>query len=166
MPYDAIDSLFVAVPDLDACQLYERLGLRLSPARDGRRTLHVGGPANLFAVHVLAAAGPDGPLARPLRRALAAGRSLFAVALRVADLGATLGRLETEGLRATRSCDGGRAATRDGGCHGAVCPYRVLLDEGAARGTPPPPSRAGRGGRVGRPVSPRVGFHGDSRPSL
>jgi catechol 2,3-dioxygenase-like lactoylglutathione lyase family enzyme len=106
MPYDAIESVFVAVPDLDACQPYERLGLRLSPAREGRRTLHVGGPASLFAVRFLADPGGDGPLAPPLRHALAAGRSVSAVGLRVSDLDAILGRLEAEGLRATRSRDG------------------------------------------------------------
>jgi hypothetical protein len=53
----AIDStIYVAVADLDACRPYERLGLILSPAHDGRRTLHVG----VFAVHFLAEAG-DGP---------------------------------------------------------------------------------------------------------
>ena len=51
MMLKTIDSVWLAAPDLDAvCRPYERLGLRLSPARDGRRTLSVGGPANLFAV--------------------------------------------------------------------------------------------------------------------
>src|SRR5438445_124032 len=103
MMFDAIDSVYLAVTDLAAaCRPYERLGLRLSPARDSRSTLHVGGPANLLAVHFLTDAGREGPLAQPLRRALAAGRSLFAVALRIADLDAVLGRLETRGVQAMR----------------------------------------------------------------
>src|SRR3954452_1946097 len=106
MMFDAIDSVYLAAPDLDAaCRPCERLGLRLSPVRDGRRTLHVGGLANLFTLHFVSAPGRDGPLAQPLRRALAAGRSLFAVALLVADLDAVLGRLETLGVQAMRSHD-------------------------------------------------------------
>jgi catechol 2,3-dioxygenase-like lactoylglutathione lyase family enzyme len=86
MNITAIDSVYLAVTDLDAaCRPYERLGLRLSPLRDGRRTLHVGSPANLFAVHFQSA---DGPLARPVQRALDAGRALFAVALGMADFDA------------------------------------------------------------------------------
>ena len=67
MKIEAIDSVFLAAADLDAaCRPYERLGLKLSPALDGRRTLLVGDPANLFAVHFLAATSADGPLARPV----------------------------------------------------------------------------------------------------
>jgi catechol 2,3-dioxygenase-like lactoylglutathione lyase family enzyme len=82
MLYHAIDSVYVAVTDLaDACRPYERLGLRLLLAQDGRRMLRVGG----FAVHFLAEVGADSPLAEPLGRALAAGRPLFAAALGVAE---------------------------------------------------------------------------------
>jgi catechol 2,3-dioxygenase-like lactoylglutathione lyase family enzyme len=106
MMIDAIDSVFLAVSDPDtACRPYERLGLRLSPTRDGCRTLHVGGPANHFAVHFLTA-DADGPLAHLPRLALAAGRPLFAVALGVADLDAILGRLEAKGLAAVKFRDG------------------------------------------------------------
>jgi hypothetical protein len=50
--------VLLAVADLEnACRSDERLGLRLSPGRVGRRTLHVGGPANLFR-NVLAHALP------------------------------------------------------------------------------------------------------------
>jgi catechol 2,3-dioxygenase-like lactoylglutathione lyase family enzyme len=101
MIIEAIDSVLLAVADLDtAFRPYERLGLKLSPSRDGCRTLRVGGPDNLFAVHFLADA--PGPVAQPLRRALAAGRSLFAVVLGVTDLKAMLGLVETKGLEATR----------------------------------------------------------------
>jgi catechol 2,3-dioxygenase-like lactoylglutathione lyase family enzyme len=104
----SIDSVFLAVANLgDACRPYERLGLKLSPARDGRRTLSVGGPANLFAIHFLADADPGSPLAGPLRRALAAGRSLFALALGVEDLDGVLGQLEKKSLAAARFGEGG-----------------------------------------------------------
>jgi catechol 2,3-dioxygenase-like lactoylglutathione lyase family enzyme len=97
----AIDSVLLAVPDLDtACRPYERLGLRLSPG-EVRRTFSVGGPANLFGVHLLADAERDSPLAQPLQLALAAGRSLFAVALRVADLEAALLLLQARGVPPT-----------------------------------------------------------------
>lgn len=106
MKIDAIDSVFLAVGDLDAaCRPYERLGLKLSMALDGRRTLLVGGPANLFAVHFLAATSTDGPMARPLRDAVAA-RPLLAVALRVADLDAAIGELDAKGVCAARFRDG------------------------------------------------------------
>src|SRR4051812_6631800 len=107
MTHDAIDSVFLAAGDLDAaCRPYERLGLNLSPARDGRRTLLVGGPANLFAVHFLAAATRNGPLAQPLRDAVAAARPLLAVALRVTDLDAALGELEAKDVQGARLRDG------------------------------------------------------------
>jgi catechol 2,3-dioxygenase-like lactoylglutathione lyase family enzyme len=107
MIYDAIDSVYLAVPNLDAaCRPYERLGLRLSPPRHGRRTLHVGGPTNLFLFNFLAEAGPDGPLAEPLRRACSTGQSLFAIGLGVPDLEAPLGPLERKGLAAARLRDG------------------------------------------------------------
>src|SRR5687768_3796857 len=107
MKIDAIDSVLLATGDLDAaCRPYEQLGLKLSPALDGRRTLLVGGPADPFAVHFLAATPSDGPLARPLRDAVAAARPLLAVALRVADLEAALGELEAKGVGAARFRDG------------------------------------------------------------
>jgi catechol 2,3-dioxygenase-like lactoylglutathione lyase family enzyme len=81
--------------------------LRLSAARDGRRTLHVGGPANLFAVCFLAEAVADSPLSQPLRNVLAAGRPLFAVALRVTNLDTIISDLEAKGLAATRFREGG-----------------------------------------------------------
>lgn len=110
MMFDAIDSVNLAAPDLDAaCPPYQRLGWRQPQARDGCRTFHVGGPENLFSVHFLATAGQDGPMAQPLREAQAAGRSLFAVALGVPDIGAILGRLELQGLRATPGCPRSRA---------------------------------------------------------
>ena len=105
--FDAIDSAYHSAPDLDAAgRPYERLGLRPSPAHAGRRTLHVGGPGNLFSIHFVAEVA-ESPLAEPLRQALTAARSLFAVAPGVPDFDATLGLLERKGLRATRSRDGG-----------------------------------------------------------
>ena len=56
--------------------------------------------ANLFCLHFLSEPSLDGLPAQPLRRALAATWSLFAVALGVADLDAALGQLETRGVRA------------------------------------------------------------------
>src|SRR5262245_28056621 len=106
MKIEAIDSVLLAGSDLDACGPYERLGLKLSPARDGRRSLLVGGPGDLFAVHFLAAASAGGPLALPSREAIASSRPLFAVALRVADLDAALGELEAKATQATRFRDG------------------------------------------------------------
>jgi catechol 2,3-dioxygenase-like lactoylglutathione lyase family enzyme len=107
MLYHAIDSVYLAARDLDAaCRPYERLGLRLSPPAAGRRTLHVGGPTNLFAVHFLADADPGSLFAAPLRQAIDTGRSLFAVALRVADLDETTAALAGRGLRVTRGRDG------------------------------------------------------------
>src|SRR4051794_36112048 len=107
MKIDAIDSVLLAAGDLDAaCRPYERLGLKLSPAQDGRRTLLGGGPAGPFAVHFLAAAPSDGPLAQPLRDAAAAARPLLAVALRVEIGDAALGEVEAKGVRAARFRDG------------------------------------------------------------
>jgi hypothetical protein len=58
MMFDAIDSVYLAVTDLDAaCRPCERLGLRLSPARDGRRTPHVGGKVEQAAWDGLLEAG-------------------------------------------------------------------------------------------------------------
>jgi len=106
MLYDAIDSVFLAVPDLEATSRpYERLGLRLTPAQAGRRTLICGGPGNLFAVHFLDAT-QDGPLAGQCRQALAAGRALFAIALRVADLAGAVRPLAVHGIQATVFSDG------------------------------------------------------------
>jgi catechol 2,3-dioxygenase-like lactoylglutathione lyase family enzyme len=94
MHYHAIDSIHVAVADLDTCRSYERLGLRLSPPEGGRRMLHVGAPGNLFTVHFLTDTGGVVPWPRP-----AAGRSLFAVALSVTDLDGALACLETKAMR-------------------------------------------------------------------
>jgi catechol 2,3-dioxygenase-like lactoylglutathione lyase family enzyme len=105
MLYHAIESVFVAVGDLDACRSYERLGLVLSPAEGGRRTLHVGGPGNLIAVHFLNDITVLSPLAEPLRRALAGGRSLFGVALGVANLDAAVSHLQARGVNAVRDGD-------------------------------------------------------------
>jgi catechol 2,3-dioxygenase-like lactoylglutathione lyase family enzyme len=108
MPYEAIDSLFVAVPDLEAaCRPYERLGLPPSSTRDGRRTLHVGGPAHRVAVHFLAEPGRDAPLAGPVRQALASGRGLFAVGLRVPHLSGAVDLLASRGVVATTLADAG-----------------------------------------------------------
>ncbi len=107
MLYDAIDSIYLAIRDLDAaCRPYERLGLRFSPNLAGCRTLHVGGRTNLFAVHFIADAAPGSPLAAPLHQALDAGRSLFAVALRVANLDTILAHFTNRGLDATKFRDG------------------------------------------------------------
>jgi catechol 2,3-dioxygenase-like lactoylglutathione lyase family enzyme len=107
MTFDAIDSAFLAVPELGAaCRPYERLGLHLTPAQGSRRTLHVGGPPQgIFAIHFLADPGRDGPLGEPLRRAQAAGRALFAVGLRVPDLPQALGVLSSRGVHATTARD-------------------------------------------------------------
>jgi catechol 2,3-dioxygenase-like lactoylglutathione lyase family enzyme len=107
MTYDAIDSAFLAAHDLGAaCRPYERLGLHLTPTYGGRRTLHVGSPPQgTFALHFLADPGRGGPLGEPLRRALAAGRALFAVGLRVPDLSQVLGVLASRGVPATTQRD-------------------------------------------------------------
>jgi catechol 2,3-dioxygenase-like lactoylglutathione lyase family enzyme len=108
MPYEAIDSLYVAVPDLDAaCRPYERLGLRPSPAQGGRRTLRLGGPAHRAAVHFLAGTSRDTPLAGPVRQALASRRGLFAVGLRVPDLSRAGDQLASKGVGATTFPDAG-----------------------------------------------------------
>jgi catechol 2,3-dioxygenase-like lactoylglutathione lyase family enzyme len=108
MTIHSIDSVLLDAADLDvACRPYERLGMRLSRAGGGRRTLRAGGPAGLFAIHFVAEASADGPLAEPLRRALAGNRSLFAVCLAVADLDAILGRLEGRGKAGTRFSEDG-----------------------------------------------------------
>jgi catechol 2,3-dioxygenase-like lactoylglutathione lyase family enzyme len=105
MTFDAIDTLFVVVADLDACRPYERQGLHLGPALHESRCLLVGRTGNLVAVRFLADA-PDSPLAGPHRQALAAGRSLFAIGMRIADLDAALGRLASQGIRGTPFRDG------------------------------------------------------------
>jgi catechol 2,3-dioxygenase-like lactoylglutathione lyase family enzyme len=106
MPYDAIDSLFVATSDLErACRPYERLGLRLSPERAGRRSFHAGGPGHRVGVHLLSDPGRDTLLAGPLREALAAGRGLFAIGLRVPDLSRAVDLLASRGIAATTLAD-------------------------------------------------------------
>jgi catechol 2,3-dioxygenase-like lactoylglutathione lyase family enzyme len=111
MYYDSIDSVLLAVADLDqALRPYERLGLRLSAVRPGRRTLLVGGTANPFTLHFLADAGDDAGLAGPLRRALAAGRGLFATCLRVPDVRQAVDLLAGKGIQATICPDQGREA--------------------------------------------------------
>jgi catechol 2,3-dioxygenase-like lactoylglutathione lyase family enzyme len=101
MLYDAIDCVCLAAPDLEAaCRPYERLGLRLSPAHEGRRSLHVGGGTNLFTVHFLAEGGLGGPAAGPLGQALAAGRALFAVGLRAPDFTLAVRELTGKGVSA------------------------------------------------------------------
>jgi catechol 2,3-dioxygenase-like lactoylglutathione lyase family enzyme len=106
MLYDAIDSVYIAVPGLDSCRPYGRLGLRLSAPQDGSRTLQVGGPTNLFAVHFLSSASPGPLMSGPLGQALAAGRGLFAVGLRVPDLAGVIRRLASHGVQAQHHRDG------------------------------------------------------------
>lgn len=73
-----LDALYVACADLSACAAYERLGLALTPAAAGRRTLLVGlGPAS-FRVHFVADAA--------FLPGAGAGAGAFAVGLRVPDL--------------------------------------------------------------------------------
>jgi catechol 2,3-dioxygenase-like lactoylglutathione lyase family enzyme len=111
MLYDAIDCVCLAAPDLEAaCRPYERLGLRLSPAHEGRRSLHVGGGTNLFTVHFLAEGGIGGPAARPLGRAVAAGRALFAVGLRAPDLALAVRELTGKGVSVVSFRDRGAEA--------------------------------------------------------
>jgi methylmalonyl-CoA/ethylmalonyl-CoA epimerase len=101
MTINAMDAVCLAVADLDAaCRPYERLGLRFSPVRNGRRTLHVGTSPNPFAVHFLPEAGQDPPLAGPLDQALVLGRPLFAVGLRVPDLSQAVDVLAARGVQA------------------------------------------------------------------
>jgi hypothetical protein len=100
--FDAIDTLFVAVPDLAACRPYERPGLRLVPTQHRGRGLLAGQAGNLVAVRFLAEAAVDSPLAAPFHRAAAGGRGLFAVGLRVADLD----RPASKGIRGTPFRDG------------------------------------------------------------
>jgi catechol 2,3-dioxygenase-like lactoylglutathione lyase family enzyme len=102
MTLDAVDTLFVAVPSLNACRPYEKLGLALHESR----CLLVGHTGNLVAVRFLADTTPDSPLSAPLRQALAADRGLFAVGLRVADLEGALARLASQGIRGTPFRDG------------------------------------------------------------
>lgn len=101
---EAIDSILLAVPNLDgACRPYEGLGLFLSPAQDGRRSLQVGNAGNLVSVEFVIPY--DGPLAEPIRRALDSCRPLFAVVLRTTDPSVILARLAQRGIHATRIDD-------------------------------------------------------------
>ena len=100
MLYDALDSVFLAVADLEtAGQPYGRLGMRLSPAQAGRRSLSVGQAHNRFAVHFIVVPGSPPLLAESWQRAQATDRGLFAVALRVADLDLTLAALAARGVQ-------------------------------------------------------------------
>jgi catechol 2,3-dioxygenase-like lactoylglutathione lyase family enzyme len=109
MLYESIDVLSVAVADLAAAvAAYERPGLRLSPL--GHRGIagacfRIGKPHNSVTTELLADRG-DGtvpyPLREPVGRARAAGRGLFAVALRVRDLSANLRQLASRGVEAVR----------------------------------------------------------------
>jgi catechol 2,3-dioxygenase-like lactoylglutathione lyase family enzyme len=98
--FEAIDSLVLAAGDVAAVSAaYGRLGLRPSPGEGagpgGRRSFPVGDINNRVSVELLAddVRPPADPLREPIRRATAAGRGLFAVGLRVADLRAALDRL-------------------------------------------------------------------------
>lgn len=93
MLYHAIDSALVACPSLDdAVAAHARLGLTVGAVSAGQRVLRL----DDFALYLLADTGP--PLADPLAAALAAGRGLFAVALRVTDLPATVRILRGRGV--------------------------------------------------------------------
>jgi catechol 2,3-dioxygenase-like lactoylglutathione lyase family enzyme len=101
----AIDALYITCDDLAAaCAPYERLGLVLTPAAAGRRTLLVGLGPQAFRVHFLAGDGdPDevffcGP---------------FSPGLRVPDLDAALADLASRGVDAhpIRAATGERLGT-------------------------------------------------------
>jgi catechol 2,3-dioxygenase-like lactoylglutathione lyase family enzyme len=101
--FDRIDSLLVAVADLDACRPYERLVLPFATATASSRSFLVGGAASSVRVEFLAAAGP---LEQSRASVLAAGRPVFALAVSVADLDQALDQLRSRGVEATRHRSG------------------------------------------------------------
>src|SRR5579884_1798836 len=120
MRYEAIDHLLLLVPSLGvAAADHERLGLHVGPethpldADLPQRALSVGGAGNLFRVEFLSvdpAGLPSTPLGARLAEAVLEEVGPFAVALRVADLGAALKELGGRGV-VPRS----QAELRDGG---------------------------------------------------
>jgi catechol 2,3-dioxygenase-like lactoylglutathione lyase family enzyme len=100
--FEAISSLLLAAPDLATISAaYGRLGLRLPPADAAghRPSFRVGAADHLVTAELLAT-DAEQPLRDPVPRAAAAGRGLFAVGLRVADLRTALDRLAARGIAA------------------------------------------------------------------
>ena len=107
MRYEALSHVVLPVPGPGIAAAHERLGLRVGPqtrlidASLTHRTLSVGGAGNLFQVEFLSVDPmnlPMTPLATRLSEAVFEGGGLFAVALRVADLGAALKELAGRGV--------------------------------------------------------------------
>lgn len=110
MLYDAIDHLILPVSDLSAAAApYERLGLRVSPGvrhaglGTENRTIRAGmGPQNQFYVELLSIADEQeaagNPFGEVVRQAIAAGRGVTMVLLRVSDMQAVAKELSGRGL--------------------------------------------------------------------
>jgi len=101
--YEGIDRAILPVSDMAAaCAPFERLGLIVSPERQpkGRgirvRAVPIGGPDNLFEVHLVSSSDEGGPGWDAF--ASVADRGLSTIVLRVSDLEATLAALAKHGI--------------------------------------------------------------------
>ena len=103
MLYEGIDRAILPVSDMAAaCAPFERLGFIVSPERQpkGRgirvRAVPIGGPSNLFEVHLVSSSDEGGPGWDAF--ASVADKGLSTIVLRVSDLAATLAALKQHGI--------------------------------------------------------------------
>jgi catechol 2,3-dioxygenase-like lactoylglutathione lyase family enzyme len=152
MLYDAIDHLILPVVDLiDAALPFERLGLRVTPGvrhaglGTENRTIRTGaGPQNVFYVELLGIADEQEASANPfgevVKQAIAAGRGVTMVLLRVRDMQAVAKELGGRGLEITpqmvttsdgmRICDVAPLATEEqAGFNLACVEYATSIGE-------------------------------------
>jgi catechol 2,3-dioxygenase-like lactoylglutathione lyase family enzyme len=88
MNYDAIDSLYLACPDVEAaCRPYERLGLH-STSQSGARWISIGSSEKQITLQFL-----GDPISRPLRQGLPGGSGLIGIGLRVDNVARVLAHL-------------------------------------------------------------------------
>ncbi|MGI8554181.1 MAG: VOC family protein [Dehalococcoidia bacterium] len=111
MRYEAIDHVILPVSTLETAAPFERLGLQPTPARGEtgagtlNRIVYLGGASNLFCIEFLTLMNAEKFRANHwqprLLQALEQPHGLFAVVLRVSDLGAALQELQSKGLPAS-----------------------------------------------------------------
>lgn len=95
----AIDTVLQAIPDFAGCSGYERLGIPLTAIDERRRELRIGPGSNF---RFLLEPDPGSLLHAAWNSARAAGKTSFAVGLRVDDLDAEVRRLAIRGIAALR----------------------------------------------------------------
>ncbi|MHB8575972.1 MAG: VOC family protein [Dehalococcoidia bacterium] len=110
--YEGVDHIVLPVADLEgASAAFERLGLRLTPAArhaemgTANRVFFAGSETNLFYVELIGIANAAEAAAHPrgaqIAAAIAAGRGLLTVMLRVSNMQAAVAELAGKGVTAT-----------------------------------------------------------------